>query len=209
MLSHVIEAVSRAVLREQVIIATSLDSVDDPIVEYCRDHGLCYFRGDNANVASRFVAIGEAYHPQWLLRVSGDSPLLASEVIGELVRRTFSTRADMITTVGANGAPSGSHAEIFRTEKYLTLYPSFSSDEEFEHVTQFCYTHPELLQIEAVEFARPNSELLRQKLSVDTEAEFLAAQAVIESFGAQFRESTLAEKCERINHLRMSREGEC
>src|SRR5437016_942715 len=85
MLWHVVERVRRVKQIEEVVIATTANPLDDVIVEFARDNGLDFFRGDERNVLDRVYQAARIYGPTTIIRVAPDCPLLDPQVIETVI----------------------------------------------------------------------------------------------------------------------------
>ena len=66
---------------ERVIVATTVNAVDDPLVETATAHGAGVFRGDENDVLARFVGAAEAEDIDVIVRVTSDCPLIDPALI--------------------------------------------------------------------------------------------------------------------------------
>jgi spore coat polysaccharide biosynthesis protein SpsF len=162
-LEHVLSAVEAALDRD-VIVATSVDSSDDPIAAFANARGTRVVRGDLANVLSRFQEAGRTVDAEWLLRVNADSPLLDPE----LLRRVIGARrgADVVTTTRPRTFPKGRNAEMVKRSLLLAVNAAAATPEEREHVLPYFYSRPEAFRIHNVESGHP--EWAGESLAIDT-----------------------------------------
>ena len=56
-LLHIYERLAQARLVDQVVVATTDSTGDDPIEAFCQQHGLAYFRGSEHDVLKRGYAM--------------------------------------------------------------------------------------------------------------------------------------------------------
>src|SRR5262245_39745954 len=69
-----------------IVVATTTESTDDPLVAYLHQLDVPVFRGQEANVVARFQACLADYPCRWFLRVCADSPLIDGNVMREILR---------------------------------------------------------------------------------------------------------------------------
>ncbi|GIX47101.1 MAG: spore coat protein [Candidatus Tectimicrobiota bacterium] len=163
---HVVSAVQQALPAVPLVVVTSEAASDDPLVAYVQSLGLEVFRGPLANVFARFRACLARYPCAWILRVSGDSPLLDGRVLRRVVHTALHTPCDVATTVFPRTFPSGHNAEMIRAATFLRLDQAALTAEEQEHVTLHFYRHAERFRL--VNVASGNPALARLHLAVDT-----------------------------------------
>ena len=66
-------------------IATTWDPSDDATVDWASRAGFRVYRGSVENVLSRFLAIAEIEDAEWVIRLTGDNPLVHSSVVSRLM----------------------------------------------------------------------------------------------------------------------------
>jgi spore coat polysaccharide biosynthesis protein SpsF len=86
MLVHVVERAQRATTCEQVVVATTSDDSDVPIVDLCKRMGYACFRGSLHDVLDRFYQAAKLYQANVVVRLTADCPLIDPQVIDLTVR---------------------------------------------------------------------------------------------------------------------------
>jgi spore coat polysaccharide biosynthesis protein SpsF len=85
LLWHLIYRLRQCRTVDSVAVATSNESADDAIQQFCADHGVTCVRGPLQNVLERYRLAALATGAKTLLRVTGDSPLIDPGLIDYLV----------------------------------------------------------------------------------------------------------------------------
>jgi len=132
-------------LLADLVVATTTRPEDDAIGKHCRARQVAVFRGEAENVLDRFLRVAEAFQADALLRVCADNPLLAPELVEELVRFAHPRRPDYAGYRTATGVPAictagGLVAEWVATEALRRLARSPITPQMAEHVTLGIYT---------------------------------------------------------------------
>jgi len=177
-LEHVVSSISRAVDREQIVVVSSTDSSDDPLISYC-SHFLKVktFRGNLENVFFRFQSALRKYPCTWMMRVSGDSPLIAPELIKAMMSRVR-TNDDIITNVLPRTFPPGQSIEILNASTFLSVDINALSAYDREHITSHYYTQPNTYIINTIRSIDP--ELAKLSFTIDTLDDLNRIQAQME-----------------------------
>lgn len=170
---HVVRTVSAAVDAAAIVVATSTEPSDDPLVAYLRDTGVPVFRGPLDDVLSRFVQCAATHPARWFLRVSADSPTLDPNVIAKVVAAR-SPDVDLVTTIFPRTFPKGMNAELLSEQTLATLDAEAQTSHDREHVTALCYAKPERFRIFNVVSADP--ALAHTSVAVDTVEDLLALE---------------------------------
>ncbi len=162
---HVVRAVAEVVGEQSVVVATSTDSSDDPLVAYLSSLGVATFRGPLDDVFERFRLCLRDFPCEWILRISADSPLLDRE----LLRRVVDAAApgvDLVSTITVRTFPHGQSAELIRSDTLLALDPGELTSDDREHVTPFFYREAHRFRILSIESDSP--ERAGESLVIDT-----------------------------------------
>lgn len=123
----------------RVMVATSIDSSDDPLVDYLETSGIEYRRGDLANVFDRFHQIAMDYNPDLMVRITADCPLLDYQLLDFCIDCHLHHQPELTATNNETGFPRGVDVEIFppqTLDHIVSLHPTRS---DLEHVTLKAY----------------------------------------------------------------------
>jgi len=137
-LTHVLESVGEGCGRENVVLATSDTSQDDPVAGFAAGAGWRVHRGSLENVWSRFREVAKTTQADWIIRICADSPLMSPALI-QTMMGLVQPDLDLVTNVHPRSFPRGHSVEIlnqrlFREEKYFP-----QTDGDREHVTPQLY----------------------------------------------------------------------
>lgn len=151
---HIVETARSAEGIDDVIVLTSDESTDLPLVKYLAAEQIPYFVGPLNDVFDRFRRCVQAHPCGYFVRLCADSPLLRREVI-ESVSQLADPHIDLVSTRLGLPNPKGQNAELVRTESFLAIDDRSLDESDREHVTPYYYRHPEqfrLLAARTVEF---------------------------------------------------------
>jgi spore coat polysaccharide biosynthesis protein SpsF len=166
MLARVVERTRRSRTIDRVIVATTVESEDEPIVELCRSRGWTVSRGSRDDVLDRYYQAAVVDGADLIVRITSDCPLIDPGIIDTVVKRLDGT-LDYASNINARRTfPRGLDVEVFT---FAALSAAWREDHEAtgrEHVTPFLYRHPERFRIALVESDRP--ETANHRWSVDT-----------------------------------------
>ena len=81
MLARMIKCLRRAKLVDRIVVAASDDPSDDPVAALRARIGIEVFRGDLLDVLGRYYHAAAAYGPEYVVRVTGDCPLIHPEAV--------------------------------------------------------------------------------------------------------------------------------
>jgi len=170
MIEYVLSRIKQSQLIDNIIVATSSETSDDGISDFCKKYKVPCFRGDLINVASRFKSLIEDGGIDHFIRISGDSPFIDARLIDQGIEQYQDKKYEIVTNIQKRTFPRGQSFEIFKSDTFLKAYENFSSEEEFEHVTKYFYKNSEDFKIFNLE--SPNKNYAQINLSIDTPEDF-------------------------------------
>ncbi len=133
MLDFMIQSVKAQKSIDEVYLCTSTENVDDIMEDLAARNGIKCYRGSADEVIQRMLAVGEIENADILIRITGDNPFTAAELIGEQVNFLIEENLDYVRVTDL---PIGATAEVFtfnalkkcntlmdpKVSEYLMLY---------------------------------------------------------------------------------------
>jgi len=129
--------VSQAKTINKVIVATTIQSEDDAIVEQSVSLGFDYFRGDVNDVLARFYFAAKPETPDYIVRITGDCPLLDPMLIDAVVMMALANQADYVSNVLEEHFPDGQDVEVISWRALEEAFKSAQLSSDREHVTPY------------------------------------------------------------------------
>lgn len=168
------------VFNKNIIIATTNDGSEMPIVNLCKKLGLKYYKGDTNDVLSRYYEAGVKYGAEdddIIVRLTSDCPLIDPAILKQCIEKYKKDGVDYLSNVGKKRTyPRGLDCEVF---SFSTLQQAFfraKSEYEREHVTPFIHsTHQGEFSISHLYHSEDNS---KYRLTLDEKADYEAIQEV-------------------------------
>lgn len=167
---------------KKVVIATSDDSSDDQIEQFCNLRKYSCFRGALDDVAGRFLGVINSQRAEEFIRISGDSPLIDPALIDMAIVEYRSDLYDLVTNVLPRTYPKGQSVEIVRSSVFRKMYDGLISLDDREHVTKAIYENKLNFRIKNFETDPPAGDI---QLSVDTYEDLKKVTAIINSSDVQ------------------------
>jgi spore coat polysaccharide biosynthesis protein SpsF len=141
-LSLILQRVKQVFAIENILVATSSHSSDQPIVDYCKGNGYPVFTGDLENVASRFLNAAKSMNATYAIRINGDNLFVDIPLLKEFKCVLEQSSYDFISNVKDRTYPKGMSIEAVKVDYYQWCFDQFTTPAHFEHVTSFLYEHP-------------------------------------------------------------------
>lgn len=170
MLARVVERARRARRVESVVVAATVDTRDDAIVEECRRLNVPMTRGSEEDVLDRYRRAAAEHQADPVVRITSDCPLLEPTVVDRVIQAFEEARPDYASNVLDRTFPQGLDVEVLRRDVLERAWRAAKQPYERAHVTPYIYQHPEAFRLIAV---RADQDYSRFRWTVDT-AEDLA-----------------------------------
>lgn len=199
MLERVVRRARRARRLDAVVVATTVEPADRPIVETCDRLGIPCFRGSEDDVLDRYHAAARAHGARRVVRITSDCPLIDPGVIDRVVAALETPGAgdepiDYAANILERTYPRGLDVEAMTFEALDRAWREAREPFERTHVTPYFYRHPELFRLASV---RHTTDLHHHRWTVDTADDLALARAIYQRLGGDDRAGWL-EILERI-----------
>jgi len=93
---HMIDRLKISKSLNNIIICTSDNSQDKPLVRIAKEEGIEYFLGDEDDVILRLYNAAKEFKLDYVLNITADCPLVATEFIDKIVNKYKESNADLI-----------------------------------------------------------------------------------------------------------------
>lgn len=180
MLWHSLERLKNSKNIDKIVIATSDQTEDDETEKFCVENGTQCFRGSLEDVLKRYVDCVRQY-PEYntIVRVTGDCPLIDSEVVDKVISTFEKEDADYASNVLKETYPDGIDVEVFSREVLLESDEEAKLPSEREHVTLYIRNNPKYKKINI----ENKTDLSRFRLTVDNPEDFKVISFLIKKYG--------------------------
>lgn len=165
---------------DEIIIATTTEEADNPIVEIAQKEGVKYFRGSRDNVLERYYLAAQENHLDVVIRVTSDCPCIDPDIVDMLVDEHLKSSAEYTSNSLIRTFPHGLDVEVFNFKALETAHKRASEKFEREHVTPYIYkTHSEIFKILKVK-APDELNAPDIRITLDTEEDYSLLCAVFD-----------------------------
>jgi spore coat polysaccharide biosynthesis protein SpsF len=183
MLARCVNRVVRAVSVDGVVVATTIESSDDPVEDLCRSRGWNFFRGSQGDVLDRYYRAAAMFGADTVVRITSDCPLIEPEII-DLVSAAYQSALPAVdyasNTLTHRTFPRGLDTEVFSLAALRAAWTQDSNLGWREHVTPFIYRNPEQFRTLNVTCETDWSGL---RWTVDTVEDLEFVRRVYDEFG--------------------------
>ncbi len=142
-LQHMIERHKRSSFIDEVVVATTTNPEDDPIVELCKALRCKYFGGSENDVLGRILATASPYDADIIVQGMADSPLVDWRIVDGVIEMLSEGSYDFVSNELEESFPVGFDVRActyaaLKDSDYVTQNPTYR-----EHATYYLFTHPE------------------------------------------------------------------
>jgi spore coat polysaccharide biosynthesis protein SpsF len=168
-----------------VYVATTTNDTDQPIVAWCEQQKIAYYRGSETHVLSRYYACALAQQLDIVVRITSDCPLID----GDLIRRGVAQYLSLGTDMGyvSNGLqrsfPRGFDLEVFSFALLSEAYHQATIAADIEHVTP--YIHQNRNGKVQISHLLNDTDKSQYRITLDTPEDYQLLKILIEEHEAQ------------------------
>lgn len=172
-LDWILSAIKRSRVCDSFTVATSVDSSNDMLEEYCKTNSVSIFRGSENDVLSRFQEVIKNEGLDVVIRLTADNPLIDSNLLDSTIAKHIEEGNQYTKTTGL---PLGMNFEIINAD-VLQYAGQEVSNLEKEHVTlkaaqsddiSKCIFNPTEWDMESI------------RLTIDYAADYLVVSQIIQ-----------------------------
>lgn len=166
-----------------VVVATTVNREDDPIVNLCESLGVSCFRGDEFDVLGRFYGAAAKAHFDTVVRVTSDCPLIDGRMIAKALVQFEKTGSPhtYLSNCLKRTFPRGFDFEIFSFEDLQDANQKATEQSQREHVTPYINQNISG-RIRILDFVS-DIDLSSWRLTVDEVDDFKLMTRLIEDYG--------------------------
>jgi len=184
LLGHIIYRLGYLKSKADIIVATSINPVDDAVINFCNDQKIAYYRGSEDNVLSRYYECAQAYGFDNVVRLTGDNPFVDIEELDNLINNHIDTKADYSHSFTV--LPYGVGSEIFTFNALEKSYVNGYEPNHLEHVNEYILENPDKFSINVftdIDDAKHHPEV---RLTVDTPDDYIKACYIVDNCPNEF-----------------------
>lgn len=137
MIELLLGRLSKAKQIDQIVLATSEDTRNQPLAEHVRNLGYRVYRGSENDVLDRYYHAAREHRPDLVVRITGDCPLIDPELVDRAISKMKETGVDYVSNTSPPTYPDGLDTEVFSFAALETAWREAGKTAEREHVTPY------------------------------------------------------------------------
>ena len=180
-LEWVVRACRGARRVDDVVVATTTEAVDDPLVAVAQGLGVPVVRGSEDDVLSRYLQALEEHPADAVVRITADCPFTDPDLVDAVVAAwSADPHLDYVSTVLVRTLPHGLDVELV-TADALRAVDGRATGHDRVHVTSGLYSAPDDFRVMGLCFAPDATDL---RVTRDSPEDLEALRAIVGVRGA-------------------------
>lgn len=177
-LQRMIERVQRSKLVDEVMVVTSIEKNNLPILKLCSEMGVRVGIGSEDDVLDRFYQTAKLLNPEYVIRLTADCPCFDAGLLDQAIQemRPDTDYLGMMSDSFADGLDM----EIMKFSALKQAWKEAVHSFEREHVTQFIVRRPERFVLQ--NFESPIGYFGNHRWTVDQPEDFELVHRIYEHF---------------------------
>ena len=137
MIEILIKRLSKSKLVHQIIVATSINDENAPLVNHLESMNIECEIGSEEDVLSRYYNAAKKNQVDVIVRITGDCPLVDANIVDRCIKEFIDKDVSYISNVSPCTFPDGLDVEVFSFESLKDAYLNNTLSTEKEHVTPY------------------------------------------------------------------------
>ena len=186
-LQRVIERVARSKYVDEVMVITSVEKANLPILKLCAEIGIRVGIGSEDDVLDRYYQTAKLLQPEYVIRITGDCPCIDYDIIDDMILWTNSNKAiDYCSNTITEDMADGLDVEIIKFAALEKAWREAVHSFEREHMTQYILRRPEIFHIS--DYASPIGYFGEHRWTVDEPEDFALVENIYDYFLNEMRQ---------------------
>ncbi len=137
MIELLLSRLANATAVDQIVVATSVDPRNRPLIEHVRKLGFACEQGGEYDVLDRFVKAAKSHQADVVVRITGDCPLVDPVLVDKVVRCFKASNVDYFSNISPPTYPDGLDIEVFTFKALEQSSRETNNSFDREHVTPY------------------------------------------------------------------------
>lgn len=162
MLAQQLRRLKRCRRTDEIVVATTVNDADDPVVALANVEHVRWFRGSEHDVLSRYIGAAQESQADVVVRITADCPLVDPDLTDRVIEELLSCaqECDYASNVVDRTFPRGLDVEVLFFDTLECIGRLSQSHSAREHVTLYLRSErPDLFLVRSITDAENNSDL--------------------------------------------------
>ena len=182
MLCHLVNRLKAVSSLDEIVLATTVNTTDDLLVEVASKVGISVYRGSEIDVMERVISAAEAAHADVVVEITGDCPIIDPDIVEQTIQMYLHHDAAYVSNVQIRSYPDGMDTQVFSLDSLKHSASITNAPLDREHVSLYMRNHPEIFPHLHL-IAPPSLHWPGLGLTLDEYADYLLLKQIIETLG--------------------------
>lgn len=155
---HVVERLKHSKYLNEIIIATTENLEDNSIVDFCSEHKISCFRGEELDVLKRYYDAAQNYKLDIVVRVTSDCPLIDPQIVDSLIKTLVEGNFDYVSNSFEKTFAKGLECSAFTFEALKKCMENARKSEHREHVVLYMRENINLFKTFGIKNSKDESD---------------------------------------------------
>lgn len=137
LIEYLLLRLSRAKTLDSIIVATSDQAENLPLINFLESKGYNVTSGSEMNVLERYFIAAKNSEADAIVRITADCPLIDPQIVDDVVTKFKENQSDYSSNVSPRTFPDGLDVEVFSMNALEKAYENATENFDKEHVTPF------------------------------------------------------------------------
>lgn len=170
---------------KNVMVATTDDSSDDVIYNYCKERNIPVSRGDLENVLKRYIKAADSLNADYIVRVCGDTPFVDINLMERLLETLIRENLDYVS-INKQTCASAFLSEAMSLNALKKVEALTKDKGDLEHVTKFIIENQDKFLTRFIDADLNPSFMRNLRLTIDYPEDIQGANIVINELNDKF-----------------------
>ena len=174
LLLRLYERVNAAKYTDTIIIATTEEENDDPIIGFCEENRIEYYRGNSTDLLDRHYKAVLPFNPDAVVKIPSDCPLIDPDVIDKVLKYYIDNKNkfDYVSNLHPASYPDGNDVEIFSSGALKDAWLNAKKEFEREHTTPYFWENQDRFKVGNIEWENELDYSMSHRFTIDYKEDY-------------------------------------
>jgi spore coat polysaccharide biosynthesis protein SpsF len=182
MLKHLVDRLRQVKSLQAIVLATTINSMDDCLEAFAKQEGIAYFRGSEEDVMGRVIGAADSVDAEIVVEITGDCPVIDPLIVEQTIQMYVHNDCEIASNSIVRSYPDGMDTLVFALDTLKHSAAMTNDPLDREHVTLHIWQHPELFRPVNL-IAPPDLYWPGLGLTLDEKEDYELLKKLIEYFG--------------------------
>ena len=180
LLEHQINRLKGVKTADEIVVATTTNSIDNIIIDLCKKLNISFHRGSENDVLGRYYETAIKYKGDIIVRITSDCPVIDPDVVDHIIDFyiKYKDKYDYVSNTLFRMYPRGMDTEVFSFKALKETHVEATKQMDREHVTSFIHQQPQRYCLCNVPY---DSDESHHRWTVDTQEDLELVTKIFDS----------------------------